>query len=219
MIKRFLLSAVAAGLVLGGCTGAKPESAAPPARNSTEDTPAESPNSTNARSGSEAAKPSPEPASSAMPGFTPAREGPSSAPVGGAPLTPEEQMRYDAVARAWLTALNAEDQDAYRGLHSDEGWAKSIDWWQNMFAGQRAKFGPIVRAYPCTREVIRFGRFGFQCGDLPNAVSFVAIFEERVGGVFSFTLDAEGKIAATSVFIKEEIATYDPGPTEPIYSR
>ncbi|MFN0136678.1 MAG: hypothetical protein ACKVS9_11250 [Phycisphaerae bacterium] len=160
------------------------------------------------------------PPAAALPGFTQSTDDkPTKAPESGAVLSADEQARFDAAAVAWLRALNADDKAAYRALHSDDGWTKSIDWWQNMFTAQRAKFGAITRAYPCTRAVIRFGGFGFQCKDVPGGVSFVAIFEENVGGVFTFSLDATGKISGSSVFIKEEIASYDGGAAKPIYSR
>lgn len=156
----------------------------------------------------------------APPGFTQSTDSNAAKPPeSGAALSADEQARFDAAAVAWLRALNADDKAAYRALHSDEGWNKSIDWWQNMFTAQRAKFGAITRAYPCTRAVIRFGKFGFQCKDVPDGVSFVAIFEENVGGVFTFSLDATGKISGSSVFIKEEIASYDGGGAKVIYSR
>lgn len=136
-------------------------------------------------------------------------------PAAATPLTKEEQTRYDAVAAALVKAMNAEDRKAYRALHTDEAWESTIDWWRDMFAAQRAKFGPIVLAYPCTRETLRFGKMGFR----GEGTTFVAIFEEKVGGAFSFEINADNKITSTSVFIKEEMASYDGGGAKPIYER
>lgn len=131
-------------------------------------------------------------------------------------LSAEEQKRFDAVAVALLRAMKADDKSAYRELHSDAGWNSSIDWWQALFARQRANFGPLVRAYPCIRGQIRFGKYGYD-PDLKDSVSFVAVFEERVAGVFSFRLNADGKIDATSVYIKEELREYHPEGVKPIW--
>lgn len=134
------------------------------------------------------------------------------------PLSQQEQARYDAVALALTRALNAEDNAAYRALHTDAGWNEAIDWWRDMFAAQRARFGPIVRVYPCVRGVVRFGRMGYR-GDLPSGATFVVRFEETCGGALSIQINAEGKIEKSSVFIKEELVDYDAAGAKPIYER
>lgn len=133
-----------------------------------------------------------------------------------AALSRQEQERYDRVAVKLLLAMKAEDAAAYRALHSDEGWSTAIDWWQAMFAQQRARFGPITRAYPGVRGPIRFDKFGYESG-VPDCVAFVVRFEERVGGVLAFRLNDAGKIVATSVFIKEELRDYQPEGVKPIF--
>lgn len=143
---------------------------------------------------------------------------PTSAPSESPPLTADEQKRYDAVALALLRALEKEDKVAYRALHTDAAWNDAIDWWRDLFAAQRASFGPIVRGYPCARGLIRFGKLGYR-SELANGAICVVRFEDKVGGAFSFELDKDGKIARTSVFIKEELAQYDPKDVKPIYER
>lgn len=144
-----------------------------------------------------------------------AKEDAAAAPAPLPPLTKEEQVRYDAVAAALVTAINAEDRKAYRALHTDEAWESAIDWWRDMFAVQRAKFGPMVKAYPCTRETLRFGKMGFR----GEGTSFVVIFEEKVGAALSFELNVDNKITRTSVFIKEELRSYEAGEVKPIYEK
>lgn len=144
-----------------------------------------------------------------------AKEGGAAAAAPLPPLTKEEQARYDAVATKLVTAINAEDRNAFRALHTDEAWEAAIDWWRDMFAVQRAKFGPIVKAYPCTRETLRFGKMGFR----GEGTSFVAIFEEKVGAALTFELNADNKITSTSVFIKEELRSYEAGDVKPIYEK
>ncbi len=159
-----------------------------------------------------------------------AQSNPSTQPAGGweagsgtrspasraAALSPKEQQRYDQVAIALLQAIKADDKAAYRALHSDEGWNTAIDWWQAMFVRQRARFGPITRAYPGVRGMIRFSKFAYE-SELADGASFVILFEEKVGGVLTFRLDEAGKIAATSVFIKEELREYAPDGVKPIF--
>ena len=159
-----------------------------------------------------------------------AQSAPSTQPVGGweagsgarspasraTALTPKEQQRYDQAAVALLRAIKADDKAAYRALHSDEGWNTAIDWWQAMFVKQRARFGPITRAYPGVRGAIRFSKFAYE-SELESGASFVIRFEEKVGGVLTFRLDEAGKIAATSVFIKEELREYSPDGVKPIF--
>lgn len=144
-----------------------------------------------------------------------AKEGGAAAAAPLPPLTKEEQVRYDRVAAALVTAINAEDRKAYRALHTDEAWESAIDWWRDMFAAQCAKFGPMVKAYPCTRETLRFGKMGFR----GEGTSFVAIFEEKVGAALTFELNADNKITRTSVFIKEELRHYEAGDAKPIYEK
>lgn len=144
-----------------------------------------------------------------------AKEGGAAAAAPLPPLTEDEQARYDAVAAALVTAINAEDRKAYRALHTDEAWEAAIDWWRDMFAAQCAKYGPVVKAYPCTRETLRFGKMGFR----GEGTSFVAIFEEKVGAALTFELNADNKIISTSVFIKEELRGYEAGDLKPIYEK
>lgn len=132
------------------------------------------------------------------------------------PLTREEQLRYNRVARMLVEAINSKDKKTYRGLHTDEGWAGAIDWWQDMFARQTMRFGKIERAYAPRRGITRVGKMGFG-GDARNGASFLAIFEDQVGGIFSFELNDEDKIRHTSVFIKEELASYQDFGEKPIY--
>lgn len=133
-------------------------------------------------------------------------------------LTNSEQARYDAVVRKLVAAINDRDKTAYRALHTDAAWANAIDWWRDMFTAQVLKFGPIRRAYPPQRGMVRFGKMGMG-GDARNGASFVVIFEKKVGGLFSFELNDEDKIVHTSVFIKEELGEYDGWGAKVIYER
>lgn len=133
-------------------------------------------------------------------------------------LTKAEQARYDAVARKLVAAINDRDKKAYRALHTDEAWANAIDWWRDMFTAQVLRFGPIQRAYPPQRGMIRFGKMGMG-GDARNGASFVVIFEKKVGGLFSIELNDEDKIVHTSVFIKEELGQYEGLGAKPVYEK
>lgn len=132
------------------------------------------------------------------------------------PLTQKEQVRYNRVARRLVEAINKQDKPAYRGLHTDEGWAGAIDWWQDMFSRQILRFGRIERAYPPRRGVFRVGNMGMG-GDERNGATFLVIFEDQVGGLLSFELNSEDKITHTSVFIKEELAAHPDLGQEPLY--
>ncbi len=129
-----------------------------------------------------------------------------------------EQKRYDRVALRLVQAINGRDQRAYRSLFTDEAWSDAIDWWREMFVKQVLKFGKIERAYPPQRGTIRFGKMGMG-GDERNGASFVAIFGNKAGGLFSFELNDKDKIVYTSVFIKEELAQYDKWNAKPIFEK
>ncbi|MEQ8765618.1 MAG: hypothetical protein RL885_16960 [Planctomycetota bacterium] len=129
--------------------------------------------------------------------------------LAGKPLTEAERKQYSEIARKLVQAINAEDREAYRALHTDAAWSEAIDWWRDMFPQQIARFGRISKAWTPVREMIRFGGMGFRGGD-GNMVTLVIRFEEPMGGALSFELDDAGKIQRTSVYIKEELAHYAP---------
>ena len=132
------------------------------------------------------------------------------------PLTAAEQVRYDRVARTLVTALNAHDKTTYRKLFTDDAWENAIDWYRDMFAVQLMRFGKIERAYSPSRGIVRVGKMGIG-GDARNGASFVAIFEDQVGGVFSIELNDKDQIVHSSIFIKQEIAAFDGWDAKPIY--
>lgn len=132
------------------------------------------------------------------------------------PLSAAEQARYDRVARTLVESLNAHDTKTYRGLFTDEAWANAIDWYRDMFAVQLMRFGKIERAYAPNRGIVRVGKMGIG-GDARNGASFVAIFEDQVGGVFSIELNDQDQIVHSSIFIKQEIAAFDGWDAKPIY--
>lgn len=132
------------------------------------------------------------------------------------PLTAAEQARYDRVARTLVGSLNAHDSKTYRDLFTDEAWENAIDWYRDMFAVQLMRFGKIERAYAPNRGMIRVGKMGIG-GDARGGASFVAIFEDQVGGVFSIELNDKDQIVHSSVFIKQEIAAFDGWDAKPIY--
>lgn len=137
--------------------------------------------------------------------------------TGAEPLSQTDRERYTRVGVALVTAINAEDRDAYRALHSDEGWNTAIDWWQNMFAMQTGRWGRIDRAWPPTRGVIRVGGMGFRGSEGEGGATVMIRFEEGVGGALTFALDENDKIRSTSVFIKEELGQYAPADATPVY--
>lgn len=132
------------------------------------------------------------------------------------PLTKAEQARYDRVTRALVEALNTGDKKGYRDLFTDEGWENAIDWYRDMFAVQLMRFGKIERAFPPQRGIVRVGKMGFG-GDARNGATFVAIFEDQVGGLFSIELNDQDRIVHSSVFIKHELASFSDWDVEPIY--
>jgi hypothetical protein len=132
------------------------------------------------------------------------------------PLTAVEQARYDRVARTLVESLNAHDKKTYRSLFTDEAWGNAIDWYREMFATQLMSFGKIERAYAPRRGIVRVGKMGIG-GDARGGASFVAIFEDQVGGVFSIELNDKDQIVHSSVFIKQELAAFDGWEAKPIY--
>lgn len=133
------------------------------------------------------------------------------------PLTDAERERYKQVAVALVTAINAEDRNAYRALHTDKGWNTAIDWWKNMFALQTSKWGRINRAWPPTRGIVRVGGLGFRGDEGASGATVMIHFEDGPGGALTFSLDPSGKIDHTSVFLKEELGHYAPAGVKPIY--
>jgi hypothetical protein len=133
-------------------------------------------------------------------------------------LEPELQRRYDAVAAALVTAINARDAESYRALHTDAAWETAIPWWREMFPEQLEAFGGIVRAWAPRRGLIKLGKVGFR-GDEGNGATFVVRFEEPAGGALSFELNADGKIVRTSVMIGRQLGLYEADDAEPIYER
>ncbi len=125
------------------------------------------------------------------------------------PLSDAERARYSQVATELVRAINDENREAYRALHTDEAWESAIPWWRDMFPLQISRFGRIAKAYAPVRGMIRFGGMGFQGGEGEMA-TVVVRFEEPTGGALSFEIDDANKITKTSVFIKEELAHYSP---------
>ena len=132
------------------------------------------------------------------------------------PLSSADQARYAEVGRNIVVALNSEDDAAYRALFSAEGWSSSIDWVQDMFALQSARYGRIARAYTPKRGAIRMGTVAFR-GDEGNGATMLLRFEEEIGCAFSFVLDKSNKIAHTSVFLKQELYLTEPDGLDVIY--
>lgn len=158
----------------------------------------------------------PAPAGAVQPGDWKTAEG------GGAkeapPLTPEEQARYDKVARLIVRHINANDAEAYRALFTDAGWETSIDWWQNMFAMQRDRFGPIVKVYKPSRSIVRLPG-GMGIGPEEGCAGMVVQFEDPAGGLLSFRLNDDNKIVQTSAYVIEQLADYAGPASDVIYDR
>lgn len=132
------------------------------------------------------------------------------------PLTPEEQSRYDRIAVKLIESINAHDKATYRALFTDEAWENAIDWYREMFAVQLMRFGKIERAFPPQRGKVRVGKLGIG-GDARNGASFVAIFEDQIGGLFSIELNDQDQIVHSSIFIKQELAHFDDWDAKPIF--
>ena len=123
-------------------------------------------------------------------------------------LSAEQQKRYDAVGLALVKAINAGDKEAYRKLFTDEAWDSAIPWWRDMFAVQVKRFGRIEKAWAPKRGIIVVGKIGVN-GEGEGAGMLVK-FEEPAGGLLTFTLDDKDRIAATRVFVKEELGYAEP---------
>ncbi|UCG51317.1 MAG: trypsin-like serine protease [Candidatus Latescibacterota bacterium] len=124
------------------------------------------------------------------------------------PLTDEDSLRYTEVAKALVQAIVDGDGNAYRDLHTEQGWTNAIDWWRDMLAVQIEGYGPIVRAYPPRRGPTKLGDVVFR-GDHGSGATFMVIFEKGAGAALSFELNQEDKIVKTSIFVKRELASFE----------
>ena len=115
--------------------------------------------------------------------------------------------RYLATSRALATAMATDDVKTFRALHTDAGWAQADDWWQGMLAAQKRKYGPVVRAYGPLRGTVRAGTMGV--GIPPDAVAVLLILEKQMGAAMNITLDGEGKIVKSSLWVQGELAGAD----------
>jgi hypothetical protein len=115
--------------------------------------------------------------------------------------------RYRETAGALAKAMATDDAKAFRALHTDAGWAQADDWWQGMLANQKKKFGPVVRAYGPLRGSVRAGTMGV--GVPRDGAAVLLILEKNMGAAMSFTLDADGRIVKSSLWVQGELAGAD----------
>jgi hypothetical protein len=132
-------------------------------------------------------------------------------------LSDSERVQYTAVGLALVQTINAGDEETYRQLFTDEGWESAIDWWREMFALQKEKFGLIEKAYEPCRGYIRVGKLAY-LGEVKDGVTMLVIFEEPKGGALNFRLDESGKITQTDVFIHTSFTASEPEELKPIYA-
>jgi hypothetical protein len=115
--------------------------------------------------------------------------------------------RYRTTAAALARAMATGDAKEFRSLHSDAGWAQADDWWRAMLANQRKKFGPVVRAYGPMRGSVRAGGMGV--GVPRDGAAVLLILEKSMGASMSFTLDSEGRIVRSSLWVQGELSGAD----------
>lgn len=132
-------------------------------------------------------------------------------------LADSERVQYTAVGLALVQTINAGDEETYRQLFTDEGWESAIDWWRDMFALQKEKFGLIERAYEPRRGYIRVGKLAY-LGEVKDGATMLVTFEEPKGGALNFKLDESGKIIQTDVFIHTNFAISEPEELPLIYA-
>lgn len=124
-----------------------------------------------------------------------------------APFDSATAARYADVARRLAAAMGTSDAAAFRALHTDAGWERAGDWWQEMLAGQRRSFGPVRLAMGPFRGVIRAGGIGV--GVPPDGAAVLLLFERDAGAAMSFVLGPDGRIADASVWVQRELAAAD----------
>lgn len=152
------------------------------------------------------------------PGWDVEKEGAGEAPDGEFPaLSDSERVRYKTVARVLVEAINTGDVETYRQLFSDAGWDSASQWWRDMFALQKEKFGLIEKAYEPRRGYIQVGKLAY-LGEVTDGATMLVTFEESKGGALNFQLDDSGKIIQTDVFIHTSFTLTEPEEALLIYS-
>jgi len=131
------------------------------------------------------------------------------------PFDSATTARYHDVSVRLAAALATGDTAAFRALHSEAGWEKAIDWWREMLRNQRRALGEIVRVVGPLRGQIRMGGTGL--GLPAEGAAILCHLGDKAGASMSFTLDADGRIAESSVWVARELAGAHPEGAEVLW--